>query len=73
MPLCTLITFTHLLTYLLTYYSLHKLLTSAVLSAALIQVKKALRQARAARTVAIIIGGFLACWTPYPSVLLKSK
>ena len=24
-----------------------------------------MRQARAARTVAIIIGGFLACWTPY--------
>ena len=30
-----------------------------------LKVKKALRQARAARTVAIIIGGFLACWTPY--------
>jgi len=33
-------------------------------------VKKALRQARAARTVAVIIGGFLACWTPYISVYI---
>ena len=34
-------------------------------------MKKALRQARAARTVATIIGGFLACWTPYTAVTLS--
>lgn len=31
----------------------------------LIQVKKTVRQMRAARTVAVIIGAFIVCWIPY--------
>ena len=30
-----------------------------------VQIRKAVRQVRAARTVALIIGGFFICWTPY--------